>query len=784
MGELNSTVESRAQGAPQQLAEVLFENDGCLALAGRRMLPAGRGPVDVSVLVPTRNEGVNVRILTQRLCHQMSSGDRSWELVFLDDSDDTTPVTIADVARSHPEVRVLHREPGGRSGGLSGAVVAGFAVARGRVIVVMDGDLQHPPEVARELATLVLTDHCDIAIASRYVSGASPAGLDSRWRRLASRVCTALTHAVVPQTRAVRDPMSGFFAVSADTLRGHRLRPHGFKILMEVLARNRPARVAELPYRLARRGAGSSKAGPSEGLRFLRHLTRVARPSPQTMIRAARRLALLAPVGGILAVQAWLSLRLIWRNTAFLDEANYLSAGRWVLTTWAHGGADMHFAAYFSGAPVIYPVLASLIGSVGGLPAARLMSLGFMLAATLLGYATARRLWGRPAGWLAAAVFVTTEGTQFLGALATFDAMSLMLISLAAWIVVRQAATAPYGGAIFLAIPALALANATKYASTIFDPVVLALAFFVILDRHGLRPALRMTAILTAGLGICLAMMVGFAPGDYLTGILATTITRATAGSSAGVVLVSAAAWVGAIAAIAGIASLTAALLAWRHKLSWAMVGTLAVLTLAAAIAPIEQARIHTTTSLFKHVTFGAWFAAIAAGWLLARLVGGGRWVAPRAAVLMAALIPLGLVGTAQAQRLYAEWPNSSGLVATLRPMVSGRSMPVLMDDAEVARYYLGNALSLPHWIDTYSFEYTAPGSDVELAGQRAYVTAVEDGYFSVIALDFSEERSVDDAIVSAIHAGRRYVWVADVPADDVFGRGSYVIWRLAPRTS
>ena len=52
--------------------------------------------------------------------------------------------------------------------------------------------------------------------------------------------------------------------------------------------------------------------------------------------------------------------------------------------------------------------------------------MGFMLISTLALYGTAKTLWGRPAGWLAAGVWVTTQGVQFLGSFATYDAMALM----------------------------------------------------------------------------------------------------------------------------------------------------------------------------------------------------------------------------------------------------------------------------------------------------------------------------------------------------------------------
>ena len=95
-----------------------------------------------------------------------------------------------------------------------------------------------------------------------------------------------------------------------------------------------------------------------------RELERSPVPQPAQVgePRGARR--------GILGVQAALSLRM--RNTAFEDEALYLSAGHLEMAHWVHGAAlQGDYATYFSGAPVLYPVLGAMADSAGGLAAAR-----------------------------------------------------------------------------------------------------------------------------------------------------------------------------------------------------------------------------------------------------------------------------------------------------------------------------------------------------------------------------------------------------------------------------
>jgi len=146
-----------------------------------------------------------------------------------------------------------------------------------------------------------------------------------------------------------------------------------------------------------------------------------------------RPFPLSVPLLTVLALQTVLSLRLIWSKTAFNDEALYLWAGHLELAHILHGTPVPGFQTYFSGAPFIYPPLAALADSLGGLAAARILSLTFMLGATVLLYGTSRPLFGRRAGEIAAGSFGLLGSAEFLGAFATYDAMALFLLALATY---------------------------------------------------------------------------------------------------------------------------------------------------------------------------------------------------------------------------------------------------------------------------------------------------------------------------------------------------------------
>ena len=224
----------------------------------------------VCVLVPTRNEAGNIAALLDRLGPAVAQLDG--EVLFVDDSDDDTPSVIAAVRhKTAAPVRLLHRDLDERSGGLGGAVQAGLATVRAPWTVVMDGDLQHPPE--RVAALVAARDGADLVVASRYCSSGCARGLSSRFRNITSVGATMAARLLFPRTLAgVTDPMSGFFAFRTAAVDPAALRPRGFKILLEVLARTPDLRVIEVPFEFAERDAGQSKASWREAACYLRQL--------------------------------------------------------------------------------------------------------------------------------------------------------------------------------------------------------------------------------------------------------------------------------------------------------------------------------------------------------------------------------------------------------------------------------------------------------------------------------------------------------------------------------
>lgn len=255
--------------------------------------------MDLSVIVPTFNEGPNVAELLRRIGAVLDGVD--FEVIFVDDSTDDTPAIISGVAAvSAFPVRLIHRDQ--PDAGLGGAVVEGFRAAQSRWCLVMDGDLQHPPEDIPRLRERAAAGDVDVVVASRYIAGGTSGGLAGATRTAVSRASTALTKSMFPRKlHGCSDPMTGFFLVDRDAIELDQLRPRGFKILLEILAR-RQVRIGEVPFAFATRFAGESKASFTQGIRFLTQLAmlRFGRMSAFALVGGAGAIANLIIMWGLI----------------------------------------------------------------------------------------------------------------------------------------------------------------------------------------------------------------------------------------------------------------------------------------------------------------------------------------------------------------------------------------------------------------------------------------------------------------------------------------------------
>ncbi len=226
-----------------------------------------------SLVVPTYNEGRNVeqvvRVLSSLLDHALPN---DYELIIVDDdSPDRTWEIAQQMTADYPNLRVMRRQA---ERGLSTAVIRGWQAARGEVLGVIDGDLQHPPEVLLKLIQAV-RNGADLAVASRHVDG----GGTSDWgfvRRTLSRGAQMVGLIILPSVVGrVSDPMSGYFMVRRSAIAECLLSPVGYKILLEVLGRGQVDRVTEVGYVFQERQEGESKVTWRQYVEYIMHLAKL-----------------------------------------------------------------------------------------------------------------------------------------------------------------------------------------------------------------------------------------------------------------------------------------------------------------------------------------------------------------------------------------------------------------------------------------------------------------------------------------------------------------------------
>jgi putative flippase GtrA len=426
-----------------------------------------------------------------------------------------------------------------------------------------------------------------------------------------------------------------------------------------------------------------------------------ARPPRRTRARRANW-----PLTAVLGLQACLSMGLVWSNTAFGDEATYLSAGR---LEWEHllhgtplpgaGQANFGFAgtfqSYFSGAPQVYPPLGAALAFLGGLGAARILGLCFMLGASCFLYLTASRLCGRRAAIFGTAVWAVSAPVLRL-AFATYDPMAIFLVCAGTWTAVEAGWRRHRPEVIATSAFLLAFGAVTAYSYAIFAPVAILLAGISWTPRIGWRSSVAGTAWLAA---LAVALMVFFASALRLwQGIFSTTFARRSGDS--GVLSVAQTSW--ELTGLIAILALMGAIAAFRSRsagMSERLI--LGCCAAAALMVPLEQARLRTGTSLDKHLSLGAWFASIAAGYALSQLVMTVRW--RRSAVVACAAAAVAFPATdgwISAFGVYHLWPNAASYIAAMRPLVAGSKGNLLVVQySSMTEYYLGATSNWERWI-------------------------------------------------------------------------------------
>ena len=221
--------------------------------------------IDLTVVIPMRDEEMNVEPLYDELTRALAAGGMSYELLAIDDgSVDATFARLAAVQRRDPRVRVIRFT---RNFGQTAAFAAGFAYARGQFIATIDGDLQNDPADIPRLFRIAQTK--DIVCGWR--KNRQDAVLT---RHVPSVVANWLLTAV--SGLHLHDNGCSLKIYRAAVVKPLRLRP-GMHRYLPALASQLGPRVTEVVVNHRARRFGASKYGLSRTFRVVADLVQLRR---------------------------------------------------------------------------------------------------------------------------------------------------------------------------------------------------------------------------------------------------------------------------------------------------------------------------------------------------------------------------------------------------------------------------------------------------------------------------------------------------------------------------
>jgi dolichol-phosphate mannosyltransferase len=220
----------------------------------------GRSPT-VSIILATLNERQSLPPLVERICRQPLP---PFELIVVDDgSTDGTREYLKDAAEKDRRIRLIFHE--GKQTTLR-AQCQGLAASSGQYLIIMDADLQHPPEVLSAIVER-LKEGQALVVASRYAPGGS-AGPRTISRWAISRGAEWTAKFFLASARRVSDPVSGYFGFRRETWVPLNPLYRGYKLLLFVLVMAEGKPVAEVGFRFEPRAEGASKV--TESSSFIR----------------------------------------------------------------------------------------------------------------------------------------------------------------------------------------------------------------------------------------------------------------------------------------------------------------------------------------------------------------------------------------------------------------------------------------------------------------------------------------------------------------------------------
>jgi dolichol-phosphate mannosyltransferase len=220
-------------------------------------MPDGSPTLDLSIVAPAHNEEENVARLVDEVERAVRPLGMTWEFVLVDDgSTDATRRVVTSLMADRPWLRciAMSRTPPGRGNGQSAAFHAGFRACRGRLIAVLDADLQNDPAEIGAMIALMQKAGADMIQGDR-----SHARKDNLVRRIGSVVGRKFRLWLLGDT--IRDTGCSLRVMRREIALGLPLEFAGMHRFIPVTARHLGYKVVEMPVKHRPREAGTTKYG-------------------------------------------------------------------------------------------------------------------------------------------------------------------------------------------------------------------------------------------------------------------------------------------------------------------------------------------------------------------------------------------------------------------------------------------------------------------------------------------------------------------------------------------
>jgi hypothetical protein len=481
----------------------------------------------------------------------------------------------------------------------------------------------------------------------------------------------------------------------------------------------------------------------------------------------------------VLVLQSVVSLVTL-HNTAFQDEGLYLYAGRQLLQSWTGGPAPVEqYAYYFSGYPYIYPVIGGALDMIGGLELARAFSLVCMLGVTTLVYVMTRRLFERPVAMFAALGYSVIGTVLFVSRLATFDALCLLFVALAASFAL-SAAMDRHAWPSLLIGPVVVLSILTKYAAMLFLPAVFGILFAGSITFQGWGAMLPRVIAAIASLVICMVIAFVFMDENAFHAIAGSTTARVPGLEAPRLAMLEHVVYLGGVIYALAFAGLVLVFLKEPRLRLIAL-----VLFGSSLLIPAYHIYKQEAISFDKHLAYAFFFAMPLAGYAIAWLAGSvGRAAASAPPVhhglpALAALMLIFVLGLQQSQNIYAGWPDSSELSAVLHTQLRDGTGRYLAEDIEVSRYDARDVTQAWQWNGPFYFMYETQDHR-QLFGDDALTQQIKNRYYALVELSFIYQPNTAFFAAERMAESHNYDLIAKIPFHDTFGSGYYFVWRSA----